>query len=279
MKLFLEKGMWSDDFYIECKKVCRELNLGYREISFVEIFNNIPSDKQIKMENCLEEMKEDFVFPYGCINFINYVKPKVEGVFWNSNLNVHKYLTYWQKYMINNNGYMITFGLLKSNKDKLFEKTNEVFIRPDSNNKVFSGKIYRKETFDVDIKMMGYSFEVDFIDDSELVWVFPRISIKQEYRMAIIDRKIVASSLYNENGLGLEKEGCPIEITDFANQVLLDKWQPDEIYSLDIGVTENNQIGVMEVGCLNCSGWYSMNIESILNGLKDWEIKYNEQNR
>lgn len=278
LQLLLEKGMWTDDFYSKVKLLCNKLDIKYKDISFVECFDHVPKEKALKMEQCLEEIKGDFVFPYGCINFANYVKPKVEGVFWNDNLNVNKYLTNWQDYMINKDGYMSTYGLIKANKEKLFADSDKVFIRPNKNNKVFTGKVYHKDTFDQNIKSMGYSFEVDFIDNTELVWIFPVKTIVKEYRLAIINRKIITSSLYNENGLAYEKEGCPDEIMAYAGQIMLDKWQPDDVYSLDIGVTEDAQIGVMEIGCLNCSGWYSMDVESILIGLKNWEIEYNEQN-
>ena len=279
MYMFLEKGMWDADFYSKVKSACVSLGVNYEEISFVECFNSIPKEKHDAMSNKLDLMKYEFVFPYGCINFVNHLKSKVEGVFWNKNFDFHVYSSYWHKYMLmkDNMGYFSTFGHVKHMPMlNLVHFHGQFFMRPDKGNKIFTGRVFKQETINHDLTYMGYNFPAE-IPNEELVYVSGVEKIKREFRFAIIDGKIASSTLYNVNGRATEEPGCDNrKIIELANEVASDPWQPDQMYSLDICEYGDDKIAVLEIGCLNCSGWYKMNPQYIIKAISDWEDKYQQ---
>lgn len=270
--------MFDDEVYTNIKDACTNLGVKYESVSFVECFNSIPKEKHDAMNTKLDLMKDEFVFPKGCINFVNHLKPKVEGVFWNKNFDFHVYSSYWHKYMLMKDrpGFFSTFGHIKRFPPlDLFG--GQFFMRPDKGNKIFTGRVFKQETINHDLTYMGYNFPAE-IPNEELVYVSGVEKIKREFRFAVVAGKVVDGSLYNVNGRATEEHGCDNrKIIELAQEVASDPWQPDEMYSLDICEYNEDKIAVLEIGCLNSSGWYKMNSQYIIKAISDWEDKYQQE--
>ena len=62
-------------------------------------------------------------------------------------------------------------------------------------------------------------------------------------------------------------DGYDLEARDFA-QSMVDIYQPAEAFCIDVCRTDEG-MKVVEVNCVNCSGWYDGNMQLLLNALEE----------
>ncbi|MFO0943649.1 MAG: ATP-grasp domain-containing protein [Pirellulales bacterium] len=75
-----------------------------------------------------------------------------------------------------------------------------------------------------------------------------------EWRYVIVDRQVVAGSIYMENGQRVTEVARDAKALEFANSVLKIDHQPDPVWVLDVCKTEDNQYRLLEIGCFSCAG-------------------------
>ena len=92
-------------------------------------------------------------------------------------------------------------------------------------------------------------------------------NIQKEFRFWIVGGEIITSSLY--------RMGCFINYSDVVDEgatefckEMIKIFQLAEAFVMDICLTEG-EWKIIEVGCLNCCGWYRANIPKVLMSLED----------
>lgn len=98
---------------------------------------------------------------------------------------------------------MLPFGELNRLKGNLFQMAelalgcdpDAVFLRPSSGLKSFTGKVVTKDSWDKDIKLMGF-YDVE---PEALVIAAPARKILHEWRTIVVNSKVVASSMYKKD--------------------------------------------------------------------------------
>lgn len=287
MKTFwlVEEKLYDDEFYIRLYDALDRNNISYKAVDY---YCNINGQRDIV--DFMIKNHEDYLFmPYGCIQYIDWFKKVVSDCSPNTQINsalffdlgklsFPTYSSYWGKYLLNQNVVMTTYGELIRRKSFFYSlfggDQKAIFVRPASNDKIFTGRLFYEENFDKDVRHMGYSIEQDFPKDM-LVVVGEPFNIKNEWRFLIINGEVITSSLYNVNGLNEEKAGCDVvEAVQMAEKVASDPWQPDDIYVLDICETKGNNIYTLEIGSINSAGWYSMDLDKVVCGIEKWKYKY-----
>lgn len=143
-------------------------------------------------------------------------------------------------------------------KDIVWEK-DEYFIRPLKDDKAFNGGIYNKKTF-------KYEGDIVLADLKH---------ISKEYRFFIIDNQIVTSSLYKIDGELSTSSVIDRDVQDFAQEMI--KLFNFPGFVIDIAKVDNS-CKIMELNCLNASGFYDINLYKLINSVTDYYEKINPNN-
>jgi hypothetical protein len=227
---------------------------------------------------------------YGSLNACKEVQSfKVVPGAWNdwNKLQCSSYYSKYGKHVVNNRYAMYPFGDLLRLKDSLFDlfggKLNQpatirtvgggdvIFIRPDENNKVFTGACVSKYNFD---SWHNTTNNYDVSPETICVVSTP-VHIKSETRCIIAEGKVIAHSLYALNGQTYISPESVDGVVDFA-EMIAKIWQPHPIFIMDIAQTDNG-FAVMELGSVNCAGFYKCDVVPIVEAMTRIAKKeYNE---
>lgn len=144
--------------------------------------------------------------------------------------------------------------------------TGNHFVRPSSVDKIFSGQIVSKSTYEKDIALLtAYDPPLNTI-----ICIAPAKPIKQEARFVVIDEQIVCGSVYSIDRQHIEvtpTDGQYLIAQSLLEQMLEKSFMPSEPWTLDICQTSANTWEVLEVGALSCSGLYHCNTDKIIKAL------------
>ena len=288
MKTFwlIENMLHEEEFYTRMTAALQKRGIEYALVDF------IPSEGKTQLERIMAKNTGKMFIPYGCIQFIDWysklkligVSPTVESaVFFDlKKLAFDYYSSYWGHYLLNQRNVITTYAELERRKDFFYEILGEadtIFVRPNSNDKVFTGRKFYKEEFDVEIRRMGYSIEPNFDPHMKVVVAAPKNVVK-EWRFAVVNKKVVTATLYNVNGLHEEESGCTnIHASNMADEIANHSWQPDDVYALDICETKSGEVAMLEIGSLNSAGWYQMDCGAIIDAMEGWREKYEKEMR
>lgn len=215
------------------------------------------------------------LIPYGSVRMMErWSKDGMLSCFDLPPLSWEKYASHWGQYLLNDDYYILPYGeVIRRGFDELkpFPDSDAIFIRPVSNNKIFSGRLFYRDTFSEEIKKMGYSFEVD-LPAEMLVCIASQKKIEKEWRFFIFDGKVGCSTQYGPPLLPDYLKGCSNpKALDLAIKVAADPFQPLPSYSLDIAELDDGRVKVVEIGAVNCSGFYGADIVEFI---KDMEVAH-----
>lgn len=148
---------------------------------------------------------------------------------------------------------------------ELFKQEGMVFIRPDKDNKIFNGQLMEVDKLNnwVD-KMMGDSNSLL----NEHIIISSPVNIDYEYRLFIVNGRVLSGSLYRMNGMLTVNNFIPNEIIDFAEE-MSSVYSPSTIFVMDIAYVFG-RLFVIEVGCFNSAGFYASDIEKIIIGVSEY---------
>ena len=215
---------------------------------------------------------EECVIVYGSMEFVKQQQSKgyVPGAYSQlKNLECVNYISNLDdpSILLNDEHVMITFSELCRRPNFFFKALNaeEIFIRPNSGQKIFTGCVLRKDNFDSEILSLK---QLTSISHDTLILVSPAQKIKSEYRIAVVNRDVVAASRYQLNGEISLSKYAPLEVIDTARKIAQNTWQPDIAYIVDIAVTDNGS-KVLELNAISTSGLYMMNLPKMFKSWSD----------
>ena len=196
---------------------------------------------------------------------------------WNK-LTCQMYYGYWYKWLLNKDAIFLPYRLLVEKKDELYDQFGEVlFIRPDTNDKLFSGEPVSEINFHPFTVMMNQYLHDD---ESPMCVVGPAVEIDQEYRLVMSEGKFVTGSQYRDaKGLN-SKPGVPSEAIALAEEACK-VWTPHPIFVLDIASTPDGY-KILECGSINCAGIYEADIGLMVDemnrlAIADWKEYFTDE--
>lgn len=130
-------------------------------------------------------------------------------------------------------------------------KEEEYFIRPLNDDKSFNGGVYNQNTFKY---------------EGEVV-VAPLKHISKEHRFFVIDGEIIGASLYKMNGNLATSHIIDDRVLEFAKEMIAKFDFPG--FVIDIATVDGNE-KIMELNCLNASGFYDINLYRFINAIVDY---------
>lgn len=283
---FIEKALHEEEFYERFRKEADKRGIGYTEVEYIPFRGNVQYLKGLVSSRA---NSQTILFPYGCIEFMKWfcnigirdsdrINTGVNGSFFDlRRMSFEVYSSYWGQYLLNQQNVITTYAEFVRKRDFFYDilgSANTVFVRPVSNDKVFTGRVIYKDTFDQDVERMGHNVKIDYDPTMLIVVAAPR-NVLKEWRFMVCENKVVTGSLYNVGGFHEEAPGCDNEkAVALAEMIAADPWQPQEAYVLDICETPDGGVHMLEIGSLNSAGWYQMDIGAILDALEAWKTRY-----
>lgn len=128
----------------------------------------------------------------------------------------------------------------------------EMFVRPLLDNKDFNGGIFNKNTLKFEGECVAATLQ----------------TINKEFRFFILDGKVIAKTQYKQNGELFESSLVDEGAISFVKEMI--KKFNFEGYVIDVALV-NETYKIVELNCLNASGFYSIDLYHFLNEIL---IKY-----
>ena len=93
-------------------------------------------------------------------------------------------------------------------------------------------------------------------------------NIKTEWRLWIVNGKVVASSKYRQYFKLKKEEGCPEEVKKFAEERCAE-YTPHNCFVMDIALCGDSYY-IVECGGMNSAGFYKANISDIVSSVTEY---------
>lgn len=176
------------------------------------------------------------------------------------------YFAHFGYFLLNRRYAMIPYGELPRCIDFLMETfgvDGEIFVRPDTPLKSFTGQIISEEEFSKDYEFIGFND----VPVEALVVVSSPQDITAEWRFIIADRKVIAGSQYKLEGELIISSSIDSGAVRFAEKVLEQCYEPDPVWILDIGKTGDGTYHIVEVGGFSFAGLYACDKDAVVRGV------------
>lgn len=147
---------------------------------------------------------------------------------------------------------------------------NELFfLRPAADMKEFAGGIFTfKEAKD---QWKGLKDSMGPLNYNTLIQVAVPKNIVAEYRTIVVDKQVIAASQYKKEERLYFDSNVPNEIIGFANE-MVSKYQPCEVFTLDVCELPNGKFKVVEPNTFNCSGLYWCDHHAIVKSVSEFVL-------
>ncbi len=238
-------------------EIIRERGMGCRSIRYVQgqSFNGYPEGERVLI--------------YGSIGFVRDMmreRPWVPTAWFDEQvLSCHEYYGQWNKYLLQRNYRFIRWGELPGMREQLYKEVGSggrLFIRPDDNLKSFAGSVVEKDRFDRWYQQSKRCYD---LLPSLLCLVASPQDIVGEWRVVIVERKVLTASAYIAEGRRAGDGVVPDAVIALANQIAGEgPFDPLHMYVMDIGQTSDGFF-LMEIGSVNCSSLYGCDLEKVVD--------------
>lgn len=170
------------------------------------------------------------------------------------------YYPHFRRYLLNCDHVVVSAIEAIRQRDQLFSERgvdDELFVRPDAVQKTFPGTAVFRDNFADAIAAARYDPECRIVVSS------PK-EIGSEWRLVVVDDKVVAASKYRDHGAIAIEAGCPEEVLAFAGEVL-DKttWRPDRAFIMDV-CESSGDLAMVELNSFSCSGLYRCDLAEVI---------------
>lgn len=173
----------------------------------------------------------------------------------------------WGKHMLNYGSRVCTFQELMNSStenDKLF------FIRPNDDSKSFAGEVIRFEEIKEWYNKLSSVPDNNLSLNTKIVASEP-YNIQTEWRLWIVEKKVVAASKYRESFRLKKEEGCPAGVISFAERRCIE-YTPHDVFVMDVCLSGDGYY-IVECGCMNGAGFYKAKIDSIVKAVTDYFLE------
>jgi hypothetical protein len=187
------------------------------------------------------------------------------GVFYNESFTISNYLEKWGNKMLNEDALIMT---LEEFAGKNLNPQSEWFIRPNEDNKAFSGMTLYFEQFMNFFEIVKNSSNPHLNSQKDIAVSTPK-TITTEWRSFIVNGKIISTSRYLHEGKFLTSSNAvPPSLIDFIEKVIR-QYSPHDIFAIDIALS-GEEYRIIECNCFNGTGFYDHNIPAIIRAVNNY---------
>ncbi len=187
---------------------------------------------------------------------------KEENFFWSA------YRPHFERFLLNRVHVMLPFAELSMRRIELFEqfgREGQIFVRPDSPLKIFSGQVASLASFDRDLEFMAF---YDFPRENLVVVSSPK-NILGEWRVVVANGAVVAASHNVDHGKKIAAPCDSDSILHFASEVQDVGYSPDPVWIIDICQTDDQQLHLLEIGMFSCSNLYGCDKSLVVKAVSE----------
>jgi hypothetical protein len=242
----------------EVKSIIKELNDDY--LFFESDYIN--KDSEYYMPPSYEQAQSALT-SLGCARKLGFYDKKL--------FNPTSYSKYLGEHWLNFNSRYVPFWMLKKEYGRQKELFNEfggsMFVKPNSGYKLFTGLVLTPKNIDLEVSCMN-------ISDDELVICSEEQNLYEtEYRLFVVDRKIVTQASYSWND-ETETNYVPLKVSFLAEEII--KNIDMDNYTIDFCQKWEDRDyvpKVVEINCIHTSGTYNCDLKKLLTSMHDYAIK------
>lgn len=218
-------------------------------------------------KDVLEQIRcTEKVMCYGTINFItkvrkcsDYLSPGCYCDF--DKYRCSAYYYYLKEYLLND-----CYQIISWRKIDMIANMGQIFIRPDSGRKLFTGVVTNYDDLRSDI-----GFSICGLEPETKVLIAPYKRIEKEWRFFVSENNVITGSLYHVNGEHIEKAEYDNEAYELALKIS-NLYIPDKVWSVDICKTYDvygGEYRVLELNSFSCSGLYMSDVRKLVKYIDD----------
>lgn len=253
----IQRNLTSQDIIEDFRKACQKMNVDSCFIDIIPFSNSLPE---------FPKDKRSIFYGSTTTMYLVYQDSKYnEGLFFSEQtFSMENYLDKWKENMLNFGAKVLTVGQLS---ELNYENDKLLFIRPDADSKSFSGEVKRLEDISNWFEQIMTSEDMDITKDTKIIIAEP-YHIKSEWRLWIVNGKVVTASKYRENFKLTKERGCPKNVIEFA-ELRCKEYQPHDVFVMDIGLC-GDTLYIIECGCMNSAGFYAADIDKIVSSVTEY---------
>jgi hypothetical protein len=241
--------------------------LGDLKIPFVGVNLQFFEDP---MNFLFEEPKHKRLIPYGSHGLmLRALASDWEGCFFDAKT---FRVDTWQRErtdLVNQTAHILTVGeAIQWCRDQK-EWTNEFHLRPVEDNKVFSGIVMDIDEIEIWLqKAIDAAYEYRQLLPTTQIAISPVRTLQAEWRWFVVGGQVCDGSMCRMRGLPWKQHETDAAVIEEA-QRLADKWLPHPTCVMDVALVDDKP-EIIEFNCLNSSGFYSHNVEKIVQAVTDF---------
>lgn len=205
------------------------------------------------------------VFFFGSVNAVMATKHKdwCPGIFYNDNHDFEKYSSLYGKNMLNDDAIIMDI-----NDPYFTDLPYTFFARPSKDTKLFSGQVFTHDSWKEWVTEAKTNGSLKNIKEETKIVIAPvKSDIQQEIRCWMVDGEPITMSQYKigkrVNMLNMDNNQ---EAYIFSKK-MAKLYSPSRAYVLDICLYQDDY-KVVEINCINCSGFYDLNMSKLLQSLE-----------
>lgn len=141
------------------------------------------------------------------------------------------------------------------------------FCRPTEDTKTFTGKVFTKKDWENFVHYSLTNGHTTSLNTETPIMVCKPTEIYQEVRCFVVKGEIITASFYKFGNRIQYQECLESDILDFAKE-MVQTFSLADAFVIDVCRTPNG-LKIVECGCINCAGFYNINIQKLLFTLNE----------
>lgn len=260
----MQKNLTSESDFDSIKSACADNGLDFLSVYVIPFSDSLP---EFEIHPC------SIYYGSTTFNRLIYDNPDTrKGIFFDPHrFAMRSCLSEWGNHMLNADAVITKIGGLDI---KAFNPDQVVFVRPDSDDKPFAGAVMKFSDLYSWVKSLAAVQDSLITESTEILIAVPKL-IDMEWRLWLVNGRVVASTKYREKFNLALATGCPAEVAEFA-EAMAAKYEPDAVFVMDV-CSWQDQYYVLECGCMNGAGFYASDIGSIIKSVSDFFFARNCQ--
>ncbi len=250
MHWVIQNNLFREENYQVIYDTLTRVGIPYTEVTVVpfshELIPEVSNDGPIMM--------------YGSCLLIKIAQKRgwVPGAITNDNFQHSAWVEHWGTELLNHDAKVM----------KLDEAEYEgiCFVRPAYDLKAFSGQIVEGKRFKF-WREKHLQTHIGLKLDEEIV-VAPLKIITQETRFFVVNGKIISGSIYRIGRQTIYRAEYSQAAGTYA-EAMIAQWQPARAFVIDVAELEDGSHKVIEINCINSSGFYACDISKIIQALNN----------
>lgn len=259
MYYVIQENLFREFHYNTLIEYLERYNLGHETVPFRPFTDEL----EVKTD------RKD-VFFFGSVNGAQIAAKKGwnPGCLYNDSHDFEVYSVPWREHMLNRDGTVIQFG------DPIPDHLGFTFFcRPTKDTKIFSGGTFTRDSYNEWVEDSKRENQLEkgtfeYIRSLTPLLVAPlKDGIQQEIRCWVVDGEVVTASQYKIGRRVVYQNHDNNEEAMIFAKSLVKKYQPAKAFVLDICLYQDEYY-VVEVNCINCSGFYDGNMSKLIQALE-----------